>query len=53
MAQAFVHLPVDRVIFSAGALSELPPAFDELRSGMNPRRVRDPDEILEILKAAL
>ena len=27
--------------------------FDELRPGMNPRRVHDPDEILEILKAAL
>ena len=27
--------------------------FDELRPGMNPRRVHDADEILEILKAAL
>jgi alcohol dehydrogenase class IV len=27
--------------------------FEELRPGMNPRRVHDPDEILEILKAAL
>lgn len=53
MSQSFVHLPVDRVMYGAGALNELPPAFDELRPGMNPRRVRDPDEILEILKAAL
>lgn len=27
--------------------------FDQLRPGMNPRAVRDPDEILEVLKAAL
>ena len=28
MAQTFVPLPVDRVIFGAGALSELPPAVE-------------------------
>jgi hypothetical protein len=30
MSQTFVHLPVDRIIFGAGALSELPQVVERL-----------------------